>query len=45
MRVPYNEKTHHIYATLARISREIAAREETERREQRNPDDKTGHAA
>lgn len=30
MNVPYNEKTRHIYETLARISMEIQAREEKE---------------
>lgn len=27
MNVPYNERTKHIYETVARIAREIAARE------------------
>ena len=27
MKVPYNEKTHHIYETIAKVAREIAARE------------------
>ncbi len=30
MRVPYNEKTKHIYETVAKIAKEIAAREEME---------------
>lgn len=33
MRVPYNEKTKHIYETIARVAREIAAREEAARHE------------
>lgn len=33
MKVPYNEKTKHIYETIARVAREIAAREEAEKRE------------
>lgn len=27
MRVPYNESTRHIYETIAKVAREIAARE------------------
>lgn len=33
MRVPYNEKTKHIYETIARVAREIAAREEASKHE------------
>lgn len=35
MKVPYNESTRPIYETIARIAREIAAREEAERHEAR----------
>lgn len=33
MNVPYNERTKHIYETVARIAREIAARERGTKRE------------
>lgn len=45
MNVPYNEKTHHIYETLARISREITAREEAEANETRKKMRKAKSAA
>lgn len=31
MNVPYNEKTRHIYETIARIAREIAAQEQAQK--------------
>ena len=35
MKVPYNEKTQHIYETIAKVAREIAAREENQKHETR----------
>ena len=40
MRVPYNEKTAHIYETIAKVAREIAAKEAT-----KNESKKTTSAA